>query len=203
MTKINEILFPNAFWSTKNNKILLTIDDSPTKKGTEKILKILNNNKIKALFFINGTEAIKYQNLINEIFSEGHSIGNHSFNHKSLLFKSKKLIKYEILKTDEIITKTLNIAPKYFRPPYGRFNFYSKIINILNKRIVMWDVFTYDYKNNPKIIKFAIRKCKTNSIIVMHDNIKTENYIEHNYGLVIDYLLNNSFNIGEADECLS
>ena len=85
-------MFPKAIWNSKIDKVLLTIDDSPTKNGTEQILKLLQENKIKALFFVCGKEIEKNINLIKEINSEGHTIGNHSFSHQSLLFKSTNFI---------------------------------------------------------------------------------------------------------------
>jgi peptidoglycan/xylan/chitin deacetylase (PgdA/CDA1 family) len=90
MTPLYKILFPNVFWNTKNNKVLLTIDDSPTNKGTEKVLKILNYYSIKVLFFVKGNECEHYSNLLKEIYSENHCIGNHSFNHNSMLFMNNK-----------------------------------------------------------------------------------------------------------------
>ena len=66
----------------------------------------------------------------------------------------------------------------------------------------MWDVFTYDYKNNAKFIKFAIQKCRKNSIITMHDNLKTENNIEYNFQLVIESVLSKNFVFGDPIECL-
>ncbi len=202
MTEIFKILFQNAIWRTNNNKVLLTIDDSPTNKGTEKILKILLHNNIKALFFVKGIEAKKYSNLIREIHSQGHTIGNHSYSHKSLLFKKNDVIYNEIVKADEIINNILTIETKYFRPPFGRFNFYNQIVDKLDKKTVMWDIFTYDYKNNVKIIKFAVQKCKNNSIITMHDNIKTESNVENNYKFVIDFVYSKGFCFGDPLECL-
>ncbi len=202
MTTLYKILFPNVFWNAKNNKVLLTIDDSPTNKGTEKVLKILNYYSIKGLFFVKGNECEHYSNLLKEIYSENHCIGNHSFNHNSMLFMNNKKISDEILRTDKIISESLSITPKYFRPPFGRFNFYNGTINKLDKVIVMWDVFTYDYKNNAKFIKFAIQKCRKNSIITMHDNSKTENNIDYNFKLVIESVLSKNFVFGDPIECL-
>lgn len=202
MTNLFKLLFPKAIWNSKIDKVLLTIDDSPTKNGTEQILKLLQENKIKALFFVCGKEIEKNINLIKEINSEGHTIGNHSFSHQSLLFKSTNFIYDEIKKTDELLKNNIKIDTLYFRPPYGRINFYTNVVDNLGKKIVMWDILTYDYKNNIKIIKFAVQKCKNNSIITMHDNIKTEKQVKENFKCVIDSVLSKGFNFGEPIECL-
>jgi peptidoglycan/xylan/chitin deacetylase (PgdA/CDA1 family) len=202
MTNLFKLLFPKAIWNSKIDKVLLTIDDSPTKNGTEQILKLLQENRIKALFFVCGKEIEKNINLIKEINSEGHTIGNHSFSHQSLLFKSTNFIYDEIKKTDELLKNNIKIDTLYFRPPYGRINFYTNVVDNLGKKIVMWDILTYDYKNNIKIIKFAVQKCKNNSIITMHDNIKTEKQVKENFKCVIDSVLSKGFNFGEPIECL-
>lgn len=191
-------IFPNVIWECKTDNVLLTIDDTPTNYGTEKILKVLNNKNIKALFFVTGFNAEKNKSKLKEIFSEGHLIGNHSYSHNLLLFKNKNYVESEIKKTDDIIREITGNETTYFRPPYGKINFYKK----LNKKTVMWGIFPYDYKNNLEIIKLAIQKCKKNSIIVMHDNNKTENNISRNFNLIIDVVLEKGFAFGDPDKCL-
>ncbi len=198
MIYIYKKIFPKVIWESKIDNVLLTIDDSPTKHGTEKILKILNNNNIKALFFISGLEAERNKSLIKEIYSEGHLIGNHSYKHDSLLFKNTNHIESEIKKTDDIIKEIIGKETIYFRPPYGKVNFYKNY----NKTIVMWGIFPYDYKNKAEMIKFALQKCKNNSIIVMHDNYKTEHNVNSNFGLVIDVVREKGFTFGDPAKCL-
>ena len=52
--KIIKSIFPKAYWETKNNKLLLTFDDGPTKAATERIFKLLSQLKIKSIFFCVG-----------------------------------------------------------------------------------------------------------------------------------------------------
>ena len=77
-------LFKDFYWNTSNGKILLSFDDGPTTELTEVILNILSQNKIKAAFFCLGNNVKNSQSLVNDILTEGHLIGNHTFNHKRL-----------------------------------------------------------------------------------------------------------------------
>ena len=83
-------LFGNFIWKTSNNKILLTFDDGPTEAATLKILSILRANNLKAVFFCVGNNIKNQQALTERILSDGHTIANHTMNHKLLTKMSRK-----------------------------------------------------------------------------------------------------------------
>ncbi len=203
-SKILKKLFPNVIWKSKNNDVLLTIDDSPTPKGTEKVLKTLQSKNIKALFFVMGIQAEKHKEIVKMINSAGHMIGNHSYNHKSLLFESSSIIADEINANSNLIVEIIEQKPLYFRPPFGRYNFFNnRLLEKLNYKCVMWDVFPYDYKNNLNIIKLGVKKISAGSIVVMHDNFKTENNIEENFKILFDEVEKKGLKFGDPDKCLN
>ena len=63
------------------NQIYLTFDDGPAHHSTNKILNLLDEEKIKTSFFCVANQVLKEPSLFNEIVSAGHSIGNHSLDH--------------------------------------------------------------------------------------------------------------------------
>ena len=77
-------LFSNFIWETSNDKILLTFDDGPTEGATLKILNNLREKKIKAIFFCVGDNIKKHPELAEKILEDGHTIANHTMNHKLL-----------------------------------------------------------------------------------------------------------------------
>jgi len=191
-------------WETSNNKILLTFDDGPNSGITELILKKLNENRIKALFFCIGKNVQSSPELSNQILSEGHTIGNHTFNHKRITNINSIEFKDEIDSFNSLLKEKFNHEVKYFRPPYGRFNYSTnKIIKNRNLKNIMWSLLTYDYKNDFNIVKFSIKKhLKNNSIIVLHDSMKTKDIILDSISLIIDEAAAKGFEIGEPDGCL-
>ena len=202
--KLIKSVFHKAYWETKNNKLLLTFDDGPTKKATEKILRELADHKIKSLFFCVGNNLRKEPSLVKEILSEGHEIGNHTYNHKTLWFSNKGKIENEILSFEQESFKKQNGNSKYFRPVKGRidFNLYNTLID-LNFKIVMWSLLTLDYKNDLNIVKFAVTKfLKKNSIIVLHDNIKSSKIITNSIKYIAESADNSGFEFGVPSECL-
>ncbi|MFD2874911.1 polysaccharide deacetylase family protein [Paenibacillus rhizoplanae] len=64
----------------KEKVVYLTFDDGPS-AVTPKVLTILQEQGIKATFFVLGDQAASRPELINAIWEQGHAIGNHTYNH--------------------------------------------------------------------------------------------------------------------------
>ncbi len=197
-------LFNDFIWETKNNKILLTFDDGPIPETTEIILKFLNEQKLKAAFFCVGENCQQYPELVSSIINENHLIANHTFYHKKLNKLNVKERDSEIDSFNELISEKFNYEVKYFRPPHGKFNLStSKLLREKKIKNVMWSLLTYDYKNDIKLVKFAVQKyLRQNSIIVLHDSIKSKNLIIDSIKIVLEEADKNGFQIGEPAGCL-
>ncbi|WP_337865894.1 polysaccharide deacetylase family protein [Ignavibacterium sp.] len=197
-------IFNEFYWNTTNNKILLTFDDGPLPETTEIILDTLSKNGIIALFFCVGENVKKYPELTKRIMSEGHIIGNHTYNHKILKTLTKEEKLNQIKSFNELVIKEFNYQVKYFRPPHGMFQLgTNSFLKELNLKNVMWSLLTYDYKNNFDLVKFAVTNfLKKDSIIVLHDSIKSKDIIRNSIEFIIDYASERNFSFGEPSECL-
>jgi len=198
-------IFSDFSWNTNNGKILLTFDDGPNPVTTEIILKKLSEEKIQALFFCVGENVQKYPELIKQIKDEGHSFGNHTFNHKILSKISNEEKDYQISTVNKIFNDQFDIKLKYFRPSHGRFQLStSSLMKKHQLKNIMWSLLTYDYKNDLSIVKFAVEKyLKPNSIIVLHDSNKSKNIISDSISFIADEVRKRNYQFGEADECLN
>ncbi len=159
--------------SRKENKIALTFDDGPSDE-TKGILKLLKKYDAKATFFIWGQRIKGRENTIDKVIKEEHEIGNHSYEHKRLAFKSKKYIEKDLKKCDYELNK-FNIKTNLFRPPglsmfYNLFNVCKK----LEKKIIACDVISNDWRK--KGIEYAVKRVlkntKNGSIINFHDYVE-------------------------------
>jgi len=197
-------LFKHFYWQTSNNKILLTFDDGPNPGTTEKILNVLNKLKITALHFCVGENLEQYRELTNKILFEGHAIGNHTYYHNTLTSLNSKEALEEIKNVNSLMRDSFGYNIKYFRPPYGRFNFKTKkIVNKTGMKCVMWNLITYDYKNDIKRVKFSIDNyLQNNSIIVLHDNNKSSDFIVDSIKYISDKAAARGFEFGVPEECL-
>jgi spore germination protein YaaH/peptidoglycan/xylan/chitin deacetylase (PgdA/CDA1 family) len=100
-------------------KIVLTFDDGPDKKYTPRILDILGQYHVPAVFFITGINAEQNLPLVKRIYNEGHEIGNHTFLHPNLELISDDRLKLELRSTGYIIESITGHATMLFRPPYN------------------------------------------------------------------------------------
>lgn len=196
-------LFNDFIWDS-SDKILLTFDDGPTAESTEIILSTLADKKIKAAFFCVGNNVNNHPELVNRILAEGHLIGNHTFNHKRLTQISNREAEVEIDLFNNLIKDKFGYDVKYFRPPHGRFTLStSKIMKEKNLKCVMWSLLTYDYKNDFDVVKFAVSKYLTeNSVIVLHDSIKSKNIIKDSINFIADEAAKKGYSFGEPAKCL-
>ena len=198
-------IFRDFRWNTSNSKILLTFDDGPNPGTTEIILKKLSDEKIKALFFCVGENVQKYPNLVRDILSEGHSVGNHTYNHKILSTLTKEEKDFQISSVNNLFAEIFRISLKYFRPSHGKFQLStSSLMKKHQLKNIMWSLLTYDYKNDLSIVKFAVEKYLTpDSIIVLHDSNKSKNIISDSISFIADEVEKRNYQFGEAEECLN
>src|SRR5258706_6086879 len=93
------------------NKVALTFDDGPNPFYTLKILDILDSYNIKGNFFILGKWAEKYPNIVQEIFTRGHLIGNHTYSHPSIG-------NGDFEKAEKVIQNIIGVQTNFIRAPY-------------------------------------------------------------------------------------
>ncbi|MFC4739306.1 polysaccharide deacetylase family protein [Flavobacterium ponti] len=196
--KIIKKLFFNQVWEipNKENKIYLTFDDGPTPKVTEWVLDILEKENIKATFFCIGNNIEKHPEIFKRILKEGHSIGNHTFNHlKGWKTATKNYIENVDLCENEI-NKLASISYKLFRPPYGKISLIQSIqLRKKGFKIIMWDVLSKDYDQtiSPEKCFENIKITTSGSIVVFHDSLKAQKNLEYSLPKAIKFLKEKGF----------
>lgn len=167
-------LFGRAIYYVKTTEkvVALTYDDGPTPPFTNQILEILKKYKIPATFFVLGKNAKNHPELIKEIFSAGHELGNHSWSHNLMAFKRPSFIKKEISNTDALLKRLGYNKEILFRAPYGaKLVTLPIILSKLNKKHILFDVIPADWRQRgaTTIAKRVVRQTKPGSIILLHD----------------------------------
>jgi peptidoglycan/xylan/chitin deacetylase (PgdA/CDA1 family) len=165
---IAECLYPEAIFRIKTTEklLVLTFDDGPHPDSTPQILNILDSYSIKALFFCRGDAAEKYPQLVNEILSKGHIIGNHGYNHiKGWKTSNAKYIA-------DIERAALFTSDKLFRPPFGSLSFRQYRSLKEKYKIIFWDIMPYDFDpsfGGDESLQILKSKIRNGSVIVLHD----------------------------------
>lgn len=184
-------LYPQCFWNLPNNenKIYLTFDDGPTPELQPFILETLEKYKVPATFFCVGENITKHPLLFNELVKK-HQVGNHTYNHMSG-WKNANYTYYKNIKKFEAIYQT-----PLFRPPYGRITRTQAKHISKQYKIIMWDVLSYDYSKATtpkKCLSNVVKKTKSGSVIVFHDNKKAAKNLTYALPRAIEQLLEKGF----------
>jgi peptidoglycan-N-acetylglucosamine deacetylase len=155
-------------------RIALTFDDGPASVFTEQILDILYDRNVKATFFVCGKNVERYPHIVRRIRAEGHALGNHTYSHPFLYFRSRRFMADEIDRTQEALQKVTGEHSSIFRPPYGAR--WLGLVSVLRKRglrLVNWSDTGYDWNCGADEIVQTLKRSKPGSIILLHDGLET------------------------------
>jgi peptidoglycan/xylan/chitin deacetylase (PgdA/CDA1 family) len=197
--KLIKVLFPKWTWDIPNTKkvVYLTFDDGPTPEVTQWVLEELNKHHFKATFFCIGDNIGKYPEIFKKIISEGHAIGNHTFNHLNGWKTSTQNYIDNTQLCQELIDNNGNTNSKIFRPPYGKIKTaQSRALLKMGYKIVMWDVLSADFDGNitnQKCVNNVIMNLQPGSIIVFHDSVKAFEKLKYALPATLQYLQHNNY----------
>lgn len=204
--------YPNTFFMSGANtksKIALTFDDAPDATFTPLVLDILKKKGVKATFFVVGNRIEKYPEIAKRIVKEGHTIGNHSYNHANFTKLNDEEFREQINKTDTLIKNTIGFSSNIMRPPYG--NVTEKQIHWLagqHKKIVYWNVDSLDWKGlkAKQVINNVLPYVRPGSIILQHSGTGNGGDLSGTVNalpIIIDELKKKGFNLVTVPELLN
>lgn len=174
--------------------VYLTFDDGPVPEVTEFVLDVLRQHQLPATFFCVGKNVIKNPGIYQRILAEGHSVGNHTFNHVNGWNTNTRTYVTDALKSAEVIRSGL------FRPPYGRIKKEQAALLLQRYQIVMWDVLSYDYDaavSPQQCLKNVVENVRPGSIVVFHDSLKARRNMEYTLPRAIDLLQTEGYAFGK------
>jgi peptidoglycan/xylan/chitin deacetylase (PgdA/CDA1 family) len=156
---------------TDRKVVALTFDDGPQADTVDAILAGLQGSK--ATFFVCGAEIRDHPQAAARIVAAGHELGNHSWSHLRMVFKSPSFIRGEIEKTDQLIRAAGYKGPIHFRAPYCK-----KLVGLpwylarTNRIHVTWDVEPESFpgidSDAAAIESHVLARVKPGSIILLH-----------------------------------
>jgi delta-lactam-biosynthetic de-N-acetylase len=157
---------------------MLTFDDGPTKDVTPKILDILKQEKVRAMFFVTGYGIDQAPEVLKRIAAEGHIIAVHTMTHPDLATLSQAEQRKEIEPVMAKVKELTGITPTYIRPPFGSYNKdLLALCKELGLTVTTWSNGSLDwdgldsngYKDPQKVVDKVLEQLGPGSNILMHD----------------------------------
>lgn len=156
-------------------EVVLTFDDGPWLGNTPAVLKALEQECVKAIFFSIGKHATYYPDILRQVYEAGHSVGSHTWSHVDLSKKTPDEQKEEIEKGISAVKAAIGqpIAP-FFRFPQLKHP--AEAVAYLGDRnvaIFSTDLDSFDFKirKPEQIVARVMEKLKKHGkgIVLMHD----------------------------------
>lgn len=159
--------------------LYLTFDEGYEAGYTSQILDILKENNVTATFFITAHYLNTNEDLVKRMIEEGHIVGNHTVNHKSMPDLSDEEVKEEVLTLHQAVYNKFEYEMKYIRPPKGEYS--QRTLDLCKKQgytTTMWSFayFDYDEKKQPseeKARKMILDNLHNGEVMLLHGNSKT------------------------------
>ena len=172
-----------ALGNSESKVIYLTFDEGYEAGYTSQILEILKESDIKATFFLTAHYINTQEELVKQMIDEGHIIGNHTVNHKSMPSLTEEEIKKEVMDLHQSVYEKFGYEMKYIRPPKGEFSEKTlQVTNSLGYKTVMWS-FAYEDWNEEKqpdeekAKEKILNNLHNGEIMLLHGNSKTNTNI--------------------------
>jgi peptidoglycan-N-acetylglucosamine deacetylase len=155
-----------------SKQLALTYDDGPNDPHTMRLLDVLARHNVRATFFLIGRFVQQRPDLVREVVKAGHVVGNHTFTHPLLIFKSAREIKTQLENCDRALNDAVGEKSNLFRPPFGgRRPAVLRIARRMGLEPVMWNVTGYDWSapSAEHIERKVASQVRGGSVILLHD----------------------------------
>jgi peptidoglycan/xylan/chitin deacetylase (PgdA/CDA1 family) len=158
---------------TSERVVALTFDDGPVAARLDDVLGALRSRSVQATFFVTGGDLEAAPEAGRRLVAEGHQLGNHSYSHARMVFRSQDFIRNEIERTDRLIRAAGEQGDILFRPPYC-----WKLVGLpwflwrAGRTTVTWDLEPDSYPEvatSPRRIADHVRdRVRPGSIVLLH-----------------------------------
>ena len=161
-------------------KVYLTFDDGPSTKVTNRILDILDEENVKATFFVVSDRAYGRRETLRRIAAEGHTLGVHSKTHRySEIYASDEALLTDVDACAQVITDATGIVPYVYRFPGGGMQARKRLTPLVEAkgyRVVNWNAVCGDEEitgASADVLYETARKTsagKNNVVLLCHDS---------------------------------
>lgn len=201
--RIIKWIYPHRIWEgpAEEKVLYLSFDDGPVPDITPWVLEQLKAYNAKASFFCIGENVEKHPDIFRQVITEGHTVGNHTYNHLDGWKTSVGKYLENTRQAQEVMERELpqgtSLKDPLFRPPYGKIrNVQAKKLQKKGYRVVMWSIVSMDYDRQlppEKCLQNVLKNAGPGSIIVFHDSLKAEKNLKQILPAILEYYKNTGF----------
>ncbi|MBE6538767.1 MAG: chitooligosaccharide deacetylase [Ruminococcaceae bacterium] len=192
--------------ANEDMKIALTFDDGPHPYYTSKILDILKKYGVKATFFFVGQNIEYYPETAEEVYSEGHEIGNHTYTHHRVRAMDRIELLSELNRCDDAIYEIDEYRTRLFRPPEGALDAdVEEAARSMDYSVILWSIDTRDWEHHSPdtILSDVLSNIKSGDIILMHDYIGRDSPTPAAVEMLIPALLERGYRFVTVSELMN
>lgn len=193
---------------TERRVIALTFDDGPRTNTVDEILAALAKHDVKATFFLCGAEIRDHPQAAARLVAAGHELGNHSWSHKRMVFKSPSFVASELERTDALIRAAGHRGPIHFRAPYCK-----KLVGLpwyLAKHDRTHVTFDVEPESDPALdadlqllVSEVVANVRPGSIILLHPWYRGRERSRAAIPLIIEQLKDDGYEFVTVNELLT
>lgn len=187
--------------NAEKNNVCFMINVYQGNQEIKDMLDILDLYKVKTTFFIGGCWAVNNIDLVKEIYTRGHEIGNHGFYHKDQDKLDYDANLQEINMCHKVVSENLGIEMNLFAPPSGAYNIKTvDAATNLNYKTIMWTHDTIDWRDQDSdlIFRRATKNLSNGDLVLMHPTKKTVDALSS----ILSTAINNGFQPTTVSNCI-
>lgn len=167
--------------NTKKKVLYLTFDAGYENGNTGKILDTLKKQQTPATFFVVGPYIESEPELVKRMVNEGHTVGNHTWNHPDMAkISSSEAFEKELKDVEEAFRKTTGQElSRYYRPPQGKYNENNlKMAQEFGYRTFFWSLAHVDWNQTAQpsredAMDLLTRRIHPGAIVLLHSTSRT------------------------------
>lgn len=190
--------------NTDKKEIAISFDDGPIEKHTPEILAILKTYNVPATFFCIGYRAAAHEGLLQQIITDGHLIGSHSYYHDYWFdMHAAKRMEAEMQQMQELVHRLTGKWLKWFRPPYGVTNPNVRKATLnMGYTAIGWNVRSLDtmIKEEAKLLQKVKQGLRPGAIFLFHDTMQITVHI---LPLFLQYVKEQGYTIVALDKLIN
>lgn len=161
-------------WSvtTGQPEVAITFDDGPDPQNTPAVLAALRRRRAVATFFVLGSAAVRWPDLLRAAVAEGSEVCNHGWSHTLLSGRSADFVAREVTRTAAVLSGAGVPACRLFRFPYFASDASARrTVTELGYRIVAANVDPQDWRDQAaeRIVRYVCERAHAGDIILLHD----------------------------------